>query len=387
MPISFPGLFGDWSWNPDPIAIPIGHGIYWYGIILAAAMLCGMYFSMRQAPRFGLTEDHISDMVLWAVPCCILGSRTYYVLFNLDFYRNADGTLNWGRIVAVWDGGIAMYGTVLMGLLVAYVFARRHRIPFGALLDTAAMGLLLGQAIGRWANLINREAFGAATTLPWRMRLWYNSNRYMEVHPTFFYESMWSLLGVFLMWKIVARGRRFDGENACFYFLWYGTGRFWIEGLRTDSLYLFNVTLLGKPVRVSQVLSLLAALAAIGVLYYELRVRKRTADGLYVNRLAAERENAETADSVEASDGAEPPEEAAPEKAELPGDLTVNAEAPEVQTGDADKASSDNGETALQDGEETENTPDGGEGAAEDTTEGGGARGGSAGREETGGEG
>ena len=102
MPISFPGLFGDWEFNPDPIAIHIGHGIYWYGIILAIAMLAGLLLCMKQAKRYGLTEDNVLDMVLWAVPCCIIGARLYYVIFYLDLYRNADGSLNWGEMIAIW---------------------------------------------------------------------------------------------------------------------------------------------------------------------------------------------------------------------------------------------------------------------------------------------
>ena len=302
MPISFPGLFGDWEWNPDPIAVHIGHGIYWYGIILAIAMLCGMWLAMKQAKRYGLTEDDISNLVLWAVPCCILGSRTYYVLFNLDAYRTAAGGIDWGAAIAVWDGGIAIYGTVIAGVLVALLYSLFHRIPFGATADTAVLGLILGQAIGRWANLINREAYGAVTTLPWRMRLWYNNARYMEVHPTFLYESLWNLLGLLLLLAIVSKGRRFDGENLCFYFLWYGTGRLWIEGLRVDSLYLFHATFFGERVRVSQALSLCLALAGAAVLYLQIKVRKKTADGLYVNRLAAARAaEAASAESAAAS--------------------------------------------------------------------------------------
>ena len=186
MPISFPGLFGDWEFNPDPIAIHIGHGIYWYGIILAIAMLAGLLLCMKQAKRFGLTEDNVLDMILWAVPCCIVGSRIYYVIFYLDLFRNADGSLDWGRIVAIWDGGLAIYGTVIVGILVAFIYTRVKKLKFGAMTDLCVMGLLLGQCIGRWANFINREAFGAETTLPWRMRLWTSATQYIEVHPTFF---------------------------------------------------------------------------------------------------------------------------------------------------------------------------------------------------------
>ena len=297
MPISFPGLFGDWEFNPDPIALHIGHGIYWYGIILACAMLAGLFLCMKQAKRFGLTEDNVLDLVLWAVPCCILGSRIYYVIFYLDLYRNADGSLDWGRIVAIWDGGLAIYGTVIAGVIVVLIFTKVKKLRFAAMTDLAAMGLLLGQIIGRWANFINREAFGGLTDLPWRMRLWVSSSQYIEVHPTFFYESLWNLVGLLLILFVVSKGRRFDGENTWFYFLWYGLGRSWIEGLRTDSLYLFNWTFMGQPIRVSQVLSMVMVVVAAFMLFYNIKIKKHTADGLLVKQVAAAAaaETAETA--------------------------------------------------------------------------------------------
>lgn len=297
MPISFPGLFGDWEFNPDPIALHIGHGIYWYGIILACAMLAGLFLCMKQAKRFGLTEDNVLDLVLWAVPCCILGSRIYYVIFYLDLYRNADGSLDWGRIIAIWDGGLAIYGTVIAGVIVVLIFTKVKKLRFAAMTDLAAMGLLLGQIIGRWANFINREAFGGLTELPWRMRLWVSASQYIEVHPTFLYESLWNLVGLLLMLLVITKGRRFDGENTWFYFLWYGLGRSWIEGLRTDSLYLFNWTFMGQPIRVSQVLSMVMVVVAAFMLFYNIKIKKRTADGLLVKQVAAAAaaETAETA--------------------------------------------------------------------------------------------
>ena len=297
MPISFPGLFGDWEFNPDPIALHIGHGIYWYGIILACAMLAGLFLCMKQAKRFGLTEDNVLDLVLWAVPCCILGSRIYYVIFYLDLYRNADGSLDWGRIVAIWDGGLAIYGTVIAGVIVVLIFTKVKKLRFAAMTDLAAMGLLLGQIIGRWANFINREAFGGLTDLPWRMRLWVSTTQYIEVHPTFLYESLWNLVGLLLMLLVITKGRRFDGENTWFYFLWYGLGRSWIEGLRTDSLYLFNWTFMGQPIRVSQVLSMVMVVVAAFMLFYNIKIKRRTADGLLVKQVAAAAaaETAETA--------------------------------------------------------------------------------------------
>ena len=309
MPISFPGLFGDWEFNPDPIAIHIGHGIYWYGIILACAMLAGLFLCMKQAKRFGLTEDNVLDLVLWAVPCCILGSRIYYVIFYLDLYRNADGSLDWGRIVAIWDGGLAIYGTVIAGVIVVLIFTKVKKLRFAAMTDLAAMGLLLGQIIGRWANFINREAFGGLTDLPWRMRLWVSTTQYIEVHPTFLYESLWNLVGLLLMLFVVTKGRRFDGENTWFYFLWYGLGRAWIEGLRTDSLYLFDWTFMGQPIRVSQALSLVMVVVAAFMLFYNIKIKKRTADGLLVNQLAAAEEARLAAEAAEGAETAESVEE------------------------------------------------------------------------------
>ena len=300
MPISFPGLFGDWEFNPDPIAIHIGHGIYWYGIILACAMLAGLFLCMKQAKRFGLTEDNVLDLVLWAVPCCILGSRIYYVIFYLDLYRNADGSLDWGRIIAIWDGGLAIYGTVIAGALVVLIFTRVKKLRFAAMTDLAVMGLLLGQIIGRWANFINREAFGGLTDLPWRMRLWVSASQYIEVHPTFLYESLWNLVGLLLMLFVVTKGRRFDGENTWFYFLWYGLGRAWIEGLRTDSLYLFDWTFMGQPIRVSQALSLVMVVVAAFMLFYNIKIKKRSPESLWVNQVAAEKARATAAAAEDA---------------------------------------------------------------------------------------
>ena len=310
MPISFPGLFEGWEFNPDPIALHIGHGVYWYGIILAFAMLMGLLLCMRQAERFGLKEDHVLDMVLWGVPCCVLGSRIYYVVFYLDLYRRADGSLDWGRMIAIWDGGLAIYGTVIAGALLAFFYTRRKKLKLGALTDLCVLGLLLGQIIGRWANFINREAFGGLTDLPWRMRLWVSSYQYIEVHPTFLYESLWNLAGLLLMLFVITKGRRFDGENTWFYFLWYGLGRAWVEGLRTDSLYLFDWTFMGQPIRVSQALSLVMAAVAAVMLFYQIRVKKCSAEDLLVNRLARQR-------AEEAAD-AEPASKAPEETREIP---------------------------------------------------------------------
>ena len=287
MPISFPGLFGDWSVNPSPVAIPIGNGIRWYGIIICAGLILAVLFCCRQSKRYGITEDNIYDMMIWQIPLCILGARVYYVVFYLDLFRDADGALNWGRMIAIWDGGLAIYGAIITAYLVLHVFCRKKKIPFGAFADLGVMGLLIGQAVGRWGNFVNREAFGAETALPWRMRVWVTASEYIEVHPTFLYESLWNLVGLALIVFIVAKGRTFDGENTCFYFIWYGLGRAWIEGLRTDTLKLFGWELFGQPIRVSQLLSVVLAAAALGVWIVNKRRHPRGREALFVTRQAA----------------------------------------------------------------------------------------------------
>lgn len=299
VPISFPGLFGNWQFTVPGKALDLGNGIYWYGIIIAAGMLLALWFCMKQAPKYGLTGDNVIDTILWVLPLGIIGARAYYVLFYLDLFRTADGAIDWSRTYRIWDGGLAIYGGVIAGFLTAYLFCRWKKLSFWAMTDCCVMGLFIGQAIGRWGNFMNREAFGAETTLPWRMRLWTSATEYLDVHPTFLYESLWNLVGLALLYFVFSRLRRFDGQNTCFYFLWYGMGRFWIEGLRTDSLYLFHWTLFGERIRVSQALSLLLVVASAAVLFYFLKVKKADGAQLYVNR---------TRDAAPTSEEPVPPE-------------------------------------------------------------------------------
>lgn len=301
MPISFPGLFGDWEVNPSPVAIPIGNGIYWYGIIICLGLILAVLFCCRQAKKYGLTEDNVYDMIVWQIPLCIIGARLYYVIFYLDLYRNADGSLNWGKMAAVWDGGLAIYGAVITAYIVLQIFCRKKKLSFGAFADLGVMGLLIGQAVGRWGNFMNREAFGSETTVPWRMRLWTSATEYIEVHPTFLYESIWNLIGLALIYFVISRARTFDGESTCFYFIWYGIGRTWIEGMRTDSLYLFGWELFGQPIRVSQLLSVALAAAALVVLIVNKRKHPRGQEALFVTKQAAL-----------ASQAAQGPQESAP---------------------------------------------------------------------------
>ena len=284
-PIRFPGLFGDWEFTAPSVALHIGgKAIYWYGILIALGVVLALWFCMRQRTKYGISEDNLLDGVLWGVPLSVIGARVYYVIFYLSEFRNTDGSLDWGRVIAVWDGGLAIYGGVIVAIVTCYVLSRVRHFKLGALTDLVVMGLLIGQTVGRWGNFMNREAFGGETTLPWRMELLTKAGEAVDVHPTFLYESLWNVVGLLLIVFIVSRARRFDGENTWFYFLWYGLGRFWIEGLRTDSLYLFDWTIGGQPIRVSQALSLVMVLVSAFMLLYHLKLHPHKPEELYVNQ-------------------------------------------------------------------------------------------------------
>ena len=287
-PIRFPGLFGDWAFTASSKALDIGNGIYWYGILIALGLLLAVAFCLRQRKKYGISEDNLIDGVLWGIPCGVIGARLYYVVFYLDNYRRVDGSFDWGEAIAIWDGGLAIYGAVIAVVIVALLLSRVKKFSLWAMMDVVVMGLMIGQAVGRWGNFMNREAFGGETTLPWRMELTLRSGEIVQVHPTFFYESLWNVIGLLLIVFVVSKARRFDGENTCFYFLWYGIGRFWIEGLRTDSLYLFDWQLFGQPIRVSQALSLVMIVVSLALLVYHLKIRPHDPAELYVNRVAAQ---------------------------------------------------------------------------------------------------
>ena len=283
--VSFPGL--GFAVNVKSIAFRVfGWPIHWYGIIIATGFLLAVLFCSRRAERYGVNTDDIMDMLLYAVPLCIIGARIYYVIFYLDLYRNADGSLNFGRMVRIWDGGLAIYGAILMAILVLFIFCKKRGLSFLAFADLGSFGMLIGQAVGRWGNFVNVEAYGGPTDLPWRMGIYDTIDgvyQYMEVHPTFLYESLWNLAGLLLLIFLVEKYRKFDGQIFLSYLAWYGLGRSWIEGLRTDSLYFFSTGL-----RVSQVLAVIMFIGAGAVLIWQLR-REHTEQDLWVNRLQAQR--------------------------------------------------------------------------------------------------
>lgn len=249
----------------NPIAISVGPiTVYWYGIIIAAAMFVAIYLTTREGNKRGLAEDTIIDTSLWAIPIGFIGARLYYVLFELDYYLQYPT-----EIIAIWNGGIAIYGGLIAGGLTVYIYTKRKKIPLALLLDVLAPNVLLAQSIGRWGNFMNQEAHGGPVSRQFLENL-YLPNVIIEqmnvngtyYHPTFLYESLWSLLGFCVI--IILRNRKKllrQGEVALSYVLWYSTGRFFIEGMRTDSLWI------GDLIRVSQALSLVLVIGAIIIWY------------------------------------------------------------------------------------------------------------------------
>lgn len=259
--VIFPGL-GNISLEMNPVAFTLfGRGVAWYGIIIAAGFLLAALYVLRRAPSFGLNEDIVIDAMLWATPVAIICARAYYVTFNFDLYR--DDPLS---MLYIWEGGLAIYGGVIGALLTLAVFCKVRHVKFGALADLGAMGLLIGQIIGRWGNFVNCEAHGGETTLPWRMVITYSpesADLAVGYHPTFLYESLWNLLGFVLIHFYSKKHRKFRGEICLMYITWYGLGRGFIEGLRTDSLYFF-----GTNMRVSQFVGFASFIAGLALLIY-----------------------------------------------------------------------------------------------------------------------
>lgn len=278
-PIVFPGLGLELNINRVAFSV-FGKDIYWYGIIIACGFILAVTYCYYNAKRFGIVKDRVIDFILFAAPGGIIGARIYYVVFYLSLYRNPDGSFNWGKAIAIWDGGLAIYGGVIAAIIILLIFCAINKIKFLAFADLGSYGLFIGQAIGRWGNFCNQEAYGGPTTLPWRMGLTV-AGEYIEVHPTFLYESVWNLVGLAFAHFVLRKHRKFDGQVFLFYLSWYGLGRFWIEGMRTDSLYLFNT-----GIRVSQLLAGICFLIA-GALLIVLTIKlKHDPERLYVNQAA-----------------------------------------------------------------------------------------------------
>lgn len=280
--ISFPAL--GLELNPPASVELLGRDIYLYGIIIAAGFILAMLYCAKNARRFGIEEDDIYDLMIFLLPAAIIGARLYYVAFSIDDYLDDPK-----RIFAVWEGGLAIYGGIIAGVITVLLVSRHKKIPVAAMLDTAVYGLLIGQILGRWGNFFNREAFGAETEIFCRMGLTAPDGSIIFVHPTFLYESLWNL-AIFVGLLIFERRgkRKYDGQCTLLYFFFYGFGRMWIEGLRTDSLYIGST-----GIRVSQLLSFVLVLGA-GLVMLVLHIRKPDREKLFVNvKRRKEEENAD----------------------------------------------------------------------------------------------
>ena len=278
-PITFPGL----GIEIDPsqgFTIPgTQFEIKWYGVIIAVGVLLAVLYAMRRAKDFGLTGDDILNMLLVGLPCAIVGARLYYVIFEWDRFFGAG--IPWYQFLNLREGGLAIYGGIIgasLALILYCGLSKKRRAQTLPSFDIIGLGLLIGQAIGRWGNFFNREAHGGVTNSFLRMGIIENG-QLIYVHPTFLYESLWNLIGLVLI-HFLSKKRKFDGQVFLYYIIWYGLGRAWIEGLRTDSLY-------WGPFRVSQVLAAVSCLLAVGVLLYVLLVKRPDPANMLVNRAAA----------------------------------------------------------------------------------------------------
>jgi len=232
--ISFPGLgIGTFEVNNTAFTV-FGHQIKWYALIICVGIIAAVFYVMYRAKRGGVSTDTVIDIGIVTVPLAIFGARIYYVIFY--------GVSSFGEIFAIWKGGLAIYGAIIVGALCVIIMCKVKKISFFMFADFTAPGVMLGQLIGRWGNFMNGEAFGAETDIFCRMGLCNSRTGYKTVfvHPTFLYESLWNLIG-FVLINIFYNKRKFHGEVLLWYVGWYGLGRTFIEMLRQDSLYLGSI--------------------------------------------------------------------------------------------------------------------------------------------------
>ncbi len=257
--VSFPGL------GIGPLKIKetievFGFNIHLYGLIIGIGILLAYAFALRTCHKHNLTKDNVTDILLYGLPSSIVCARLYYVIFEIEQFDSFIETLQ------IWNGGIAIYGAVIGAVISTYIYCIVKKINVLSAFDIGAYGLLIGQICGRWGNFVNAEAYGAPTTLPWRMEFT-NISTEIAFHPTFLYESLWNL-GVLIILLLKRDKRAFEGEIFFGYIALYGLGRFWIEGLRMDSLYL-------GPIRVSQFVALACVLAGVTVITVKRKKQKK----------------------------------------------------------------------------------------------------------------
>ena len=247
--------------------------IYWYAVLIVLSICIGIYFSTKEAKKNGLGRDFLMDLIFYVIPIGILGARLYYVIFNFSVFK--DNLLD---IFKIWEGGLAIYGAVISGIIFVVYFCKKNNKNILLTIDTIIPYLILGQAIGRWGNFINQEAHGALTTyehlknmhLPNFIIEGMNINGFYYI-PTFLYESIWCILGFIILLTIRKKDNfNHKGLLLFIYFIWYGIGRFFIEGLRTDSLYFASF-------RISQIVSIILVLIGIiGIILCRRKIWKNT---------------------------------------------------------------------------------------------------------------
>lgn len=288
--VSFPGL--GLEMEIDPVAFSIGgKEIYWYGIILALGYFLAVVYALRRVGEFGLTEDHILDGLLIVTPIAIICARAYFCIFNWELF--ADNPIS---CLYIWEGGIAIYGSVIGAVVSTMIYAHVKKVPLLPVLDLVALGFMIGQFIGRWGNFVNCEAHGGVTDSFLRMGIADVQGNVTYYHPTFLYESVWNFVG-FIFLHFYSKHRKFDGQIFTMYVAWYGLGRAIIEGMRTDSLYLFHT-----GIRVSQLLAAVSFVIAAAILVWRLAIRKADPAKLHVNQLAARKAQEDIAQEIQESD-------------------------------------------------------------------------------------
>ena len=249
--ISFPKLNIKFDVNPIAIDFPFLGGIYWYGIIIALGILLGFLYSSALAKKEGEKSDTVTDILLYSIPVSVICARIYYVAFSWESYKN-----NLSSIYKIWEGGIAIYGAVIGAVLTAFIYCRVKKLNILKIFDICCLGLMIGQLVGRWGNFVNCEAYGGPCSALWGMSI----NGGAPVHPTFLYESLWNLIGLIIL-SVLHKKRPFYGFTFFNYLSWYGVGRFFIEGLRTDSLYI-------GAMRISQIVAIGCVIGGIYALSY-----------------------------------------------------------------------------------------------------------------------
>lgn len=254
--IAFPGLGLEVTVNRVAFTI-FGKDIYWYGIIIALGFALAALYCGRRITQFGFDSDMLFDCLILALPAAIVCARLYYVVWEWDYYSQ-----HLNEIIAIWEGGLAIYGGIIGALIVVSLYGWRKHLSIPGMFDVAALGLLIGQCIGRWGNFINGEAHGTETQNLLGMVV----NGQGPFHPTFLYESLWNLAGFLILHILSKKCYRFRGQIFLSYLIWYGAGRGWIEGLRTDSLYIGQT-----DIRVSQVLAIISCIVGVILLVQCLR--------------------------------------------------------------------------------------------------------------------